>query len=277
MTNQSLVCFDLETTSADPKTAEVVQVAAVKVELPSWREVDSREMVCKPAGPIPPASIEVHGITDEQVKDAPGFHRVVRSLLEFMGDATAVVTFNGARFDITIVERYAQLLSTSWRWSSPHIDVWRLWMRDKALGASIEHTYGGGHGGAVVFHADEFSGSLAGCHRFYTGERLKGAHDALKDVQGTLRCLRASGLPEIEAAVKLSSEPLPGDVDFDGKFRWVGGEVVFGFGKHRGTPVREQLGYLRWVTKGDFSEETKRLARELLAGRYPREGSRTQR
>ena len=50
------------------------------------------------------------------------------------------------------------------------------------------------------------------------------------------------------------------------------GEVVFNFGKHRGTPVKELLekdpGYYGWMMNGDFPRYTLRVLKQIKEGTF---------
>lgn len=58
---------------------------------------------------------------------------------------------------------------------------------------------------------------------------------------------------------------VPDHVDPAEKFHQdVDGTIRFDFGKHKGEPADQHPGYLRWMLRADFEEETKEVARDLL-------------
>ena len=65
----------------------------------------------------------------------------------------------------------------------------------------------------------------------------------------------------------------PLNADRNGYFRWKNGEWVVNFGKKKGKTLRELAeadpGFLRWIVKGDFPLDTRRIASDALAGRFP--------
>ena len=63
--------FDLETTGVDISKDRIVQVGAAYFH--QGRCIQKNEALINPEIPIPPESSQVHGVTDEKVKDAPTF------------------------------------------------------------------------------------------------------------------------------------------------------------------------------------------------------------
>src|SRR5262245_37443179 len=83
-----MVCIDTETTGRDPEVDRIVEVACV-----IWQDgavVDSKGWLVNPGRPIPKEASDVHGIGDEQVKDAPAFPAVIPELLEFVAGCVPV-------------------------------------------------------------------------------------------------------------------------------------------------------------------------------------------
>ena len=67
-----IVFFDLETTGINVASDRIVEISYLRVDL-NGNET-SRTIRVNPGMPIPPKATEIHGITDEDVKDAPGFN-----------------------------------------------------------------------------------------------------------------------------------------------------------------------------------------------------------
>jgi len=77
-----IVAIDTETTGRDPATDRVVEVACVRWER---GEITLRKSwLVNPGRPIPKEAFDVHGISDEAVKDAPSFAAILPELLEAM-------------------------------------------------------------------------------------------------------------------------------------------------------------------------------------------------
>jgi DNA polymerase-3 subunit epsilon len=73
-----LVAIDTETTGRDPLTDRVVEVACV-----FWRDggvVERKSWLINPGCSIPKEAFDVHGIGDDEVKDAPAFSSIVAEL-----------------------------------------------------------------------------------------------------------------------------------------------------------------------------------------------------
>lgn len=273
-------CFDLETTSTNTDTCEVVQAAVVTVPWSLQCEsntgsgfdwsAESTKCSLFHAARIPLGASEVHGIRTEDVQDKRPFADLARGLVDkvLLGDDTIVVTFNGSLFDVPIVLRHDTYGGTQQereaaaaKLRARHVDVWRLWTRFRRSNRK----------------AEAHAGTLLGAHLFWCGDTFDGAHDAANDCRATLRVLAemlvgsGDGFVTLADAIRWSSEPLPGDVDFAGKFSWCGDTVVINFGEHGGKALEDvPTSYLRWmVDKASFPADTVRLVRAYLAGDYP--------
>jgi DNA polymerase-3 subunit epsilon len=256
-----LACFDLETTGTDTSTAEVVQAACVI----SRDGIDeSHKALFRSGYPIPAEATAVHGITDAMVAAAPIFGECARSLADGLLAADVLLTFNGLGYDVPILENYlGECLA-----HPCHVDVYRLWLRNRAAKAPARLG-----DGVLCLTADLFTGSLASAYAWTTGRALDGAHDALNDVRATLECARDwyNRVPMTwEELARASQSPLPGFADLDGKLRWSGPDLVFTFGKCKGQTLRGcDRSYLRWLVGADFPGDVKRIVRDVLAGQHP--------
>ena len=77
-----LAFIDLETTGINPGTDRIVEIAIVKILTDGTRSI-KRKLV-NPGMPIPKGSSDIHGITDEMVKDAPTFKQVAQELKQML-------------------------------------------------------------------------------------------------------------------------------------------------------------------------------------------------
>jgi DNA polymerase-3 subunit epsilon len=80
-----IVAIDTETTGTDPSSDRVVEVACVRFE--RGEVVSRKSWLVNPGRPIPKEAFDVHGISDEAVKDAPDFAGVLPELLEALHGA----------------------------------------------------------------------------------------------------------------------------------------------------------------------------------------------
>lgn len=96
------VVFDLETTGISCYNDQVVEISAVKVS--KGQVVEEFTSLVNPRCPIPYRASMVNGITDEMVKDAPAFDKVLADFLGFIGDHV-LVGHNIHTFDMKFIYR----------------------------------------------------------------------------------------------------------------------------------------------------------------------------
>ncbi len=97
-TGGEFVVVDVETTGTDPKMADLVEVAAVRVK--GGKITDRWSTFVNPGRPI--VGNQMHGITDKDVKGAPSPAEAARKALDFVGGAPLVGHSVG--FDIAFLE-----------------------------------------------------------------------------------------------------------------------------------------------------------------------------
>ncbi len=244
-----IIFFDLETTGTDISKDRIVEICYIKV-YPDGREVEFTKRI-NPGIHIPEAASVVHGIYDEDVKDAPLFKDVAREIAnEFEG--CDIAGFNSNRFDLP-------LLAEEFLRAQVDIDLSRL----KAIDVQ------------VLYHKRE-PRTLSAAHKFYCGTEFDNAHSALADTRATYNVLMAQldhydDLEnDMDALAKESS--FTNNVDFAGRFVYdANGRELFNFGKYKGMFVDEVLardpGYYGWMMNGEFPLNTKQvLTRIKLRG-----------
>lgn len=92
--------IDLETTSRYVNDCEVIELAAVKIE--NNKIIDTYETLVQPSDILPPAIINVTGITNEMLVHAPQIQDVIQEYIDFIGD-DIVVGHNINAFDCNII------------------------------------------------------------------------------------------------------------------------------------------------------------------------------
>ncbi len=236
-----IIFFDLETTGINIASDRIVEISYLKVDL-SGNET-SKTLRINPGMPIPEKATAVHGITDEDVKDAPPFNEVARSLArEFEGCDLA--GYNSVRFDIP-------LLAEEFLRAGVDIDLKRRKFVDVQ----------------VIFMKME-PRTLSAAYQFFTGKELSEAHSAEADTRATYEVLQAQldryeNLEnDIASLAEFSAHNR--NVDFAGRIILDENDVeVFNFGKYKGRAVREILeqdpGYYGWMMNGDFPLYTKKV------------------
>jgi DNA polymerase III epsilon subunit-like protein len=101
---------DLETTSKSIATAQIVEIAAVRVR--NGVVVDTYTSYVRPSSPIPADATAIHGLTDADVREAPALGEIWPAFRAFCGDDVHVA-HNGHHFDFAILKRVAQELGST--------------------------------------------------------------------------------------------------------------------------------------------------------------------
>lgn len=242
-----LIFFDLETTGTDVLHDRIVELSLVKVYPDGHEETKSRRI--NPEMPIPPQSTAVHHITDEDVKDAPTFRNIAKSLLEIF-DNSDIAGYNSNKFDVPLLIEEFNRAGLKFDIEGRHfIDVQN------------------------IFHKME-QRTLVAAYRFYCGKELEDAHSAAADTMATYEVLKSQldRYPTLTNDVASLAEfsrmgrslDLAGRVVLNDK-----DQPVFNFGKHRGKQVievfRSEPSFYFWMMQGDFAKNTKDVITRLYA------------
>ena len=272
-----LIVFDLETTGLDFIRDRIIQISYIKVSPDGTEEREN--LFVNPEKPIPHEVVELTGITNDDVKDAPTFKALAPQLSE---------KFKGCDFA---------------GYNSNHFDIPML--AEEFLRAGIDFDFSKVRliDAQTIFHKMERR-NLAAAYKFYCGRKMEEdftAHRADEDTEATYRVLMgeldkyAPGVQEepdrvlendMDCLAEFSKQN--DNVDFAGRIVWkplvgadgqpvldAGGKEqkveVFNFGKYKGRPVadvlRTDIGYYSWMMGGDFTFNTKQvLTRIRLRG-----------
>jgi superfamily I DNA/RNA helicase/inhibitor of KinA sporulation pathway (predicted exonuclease) len=103
-TFRDFTAVDLETTAKDVQTAEIVEIAAVRVR--NGKIVGEYQTLVRPRVPITSGARDTHGISEEDVADAPYFEAMWPEFREFCG-SDVLIAHNGYTFDFPILRRMA--------------------------------------------------------------------------------------------------------------------------------------------------------------------------
>ncbi len=239
-----LAFIDLETTGVNLGTDRILEIAIVKILTDGTRSV--KRKLINPGMPIPKASSDIHGITDDMVKDAPFFKQVAQELKQML-DGCDFAGYNSNRFDIP-------LLMEEFLRAQVDFD-----MKNRKL-LDVQN----------IFHKME-PRTLGAAYRFYCNKTLDGAHSAEVDASATYEILEAQigKYPDLGNTVDSILKVIGEDqvVDFARRFVMENGVEVFNFGKYKGRPVADVLKsepqYYDWMMKGDFPQHTKQKLTEI--------------
>lgn len=92
---QGVVAFDLETTGLSALSDEIVEVAAVKID--EQKNISTFHTLINPQKNIPPATQKIHGLSNQDVENAPTFKEVYKTFKDFIGDLPLIA--HNASFD----------------------------------------------------------------------------------------------------------------------------------------------------------------------------------
>jgi DNA polymerase-3 subunit epsilon len=242
---RAIAFLDLETTGINISTDRIVEIAIVKIS-PDGTKLVKRKLI-NPQMPIPQGASDVHGITDEMVRDAPTFKQAANELKQFM-DNCDIGGYNSNRFDMPMLVE----------------EFFRAGMSFELEGRRLVDAQ-------KIFHQME-QRTLSAAYKFYCNKTLEGAHGAEADATATYEVLESQleRYPQIgitvEQIVKFTGED--DIVDFSRRFIRQNGIEIFNFGKHKGKPVtqvlKEEPQYYDWMMKGDFAMHTKQKLTEIL-------------
>ena len=143
-----MVVYDLETTGINPKTAEIVEIAAHRLS-PIGDEVERYYCLVKPpGGRIPHAATRIHQIDEDTVKDSPGIELVLPEFFGFIQDRI-LIGHNVSEYDNPILARdLGRYLKMGL--SAPHYDTLatarRLFPRQRCSIGALAEKFGIEHG-----------------------------------------------------------------------------------------------------------------------------------
>jgi DNA polymerase III subunit epsilon len=252
-----LAIFDLETTGTNVCTDRIVEISIVKVSPDGEMQVKTTKV--NPTIPIPLESSLIHGIYEEDIKDAPTFKQIAKNLASFL-EGCDLGGYNVVKFDVPmLVEEFLRVGVDFNISNKKFVDAQK------------------------IFHMME-KRTLGAAYKFYCNKDLEGAHSAEADTKATYEVLLAQiekyeGLSvtdnlghvvgkienDMEVLHQLCSVRM---VDLAGRLAFnKNGEEVFNFGKHKDRLVTDvfniEPSYYDWMMKGDFPLDTKRKLTEI--------------
>ena len=233
--------FDLETTGVNISKDRIVEISILKV-FPNGKE-EKHTWKVNPEMPIPAETTAIHGISDEDIKDAPTFKALSKEIHTLIKDAD-LAGFNSNRFDIPLLAEEMLRVDLDFDMKSRvAVDV------------------------QTIFHKKE-QRTLSAAYKFYCDESLENAHSAEADTVATYEVLKAQldRYDDLENDTKFLAEfsSRKQFADFAGFIAFnKEGVECFSFGKHKGKLVTDVLekepGYFGWLLGADFPLYTKKV------------------
>ena len=108
------VAFDLETTGLQPESDVIIEIGAVKMS--EGREISRYQTFVNPRRTLERKIVDLTGITDEMLKDAPDIETVLPEFLEFIGDCPLVA--HNAKFDTSFLQNACKRLDLPYSYTS---------------------------------------------------------------------------------------------------------------------------------------------------------------
>ena len=238
--------IDLETTGVSLSADRIVEIAIIKL-LPDGSRQVKRKLI-NPQMPIPTPSSDIHGITNEMVKDAPTFKQVANEIKMYI-DGCDLGGYNSNRFDIPILmEEFLRV--------GLEVDLSKRKMVD------VQH----------IFYTME-PRTLSAAYKFFCEKELVDAHSAEADISATIDVFLAQLKKyeqlgnTVESVLEIIGEEKI--VDYARRFGYDDkGVEIFNFGKYKGRAVGEVLKaepqYYDWMMRGDFPLHTKQKLTEIF-------------
>ena len=236
-----LCVFDIESTGVNVVHDRIVELCVLRVQ-PDGSETVKTWRV-NPGIPIPVAATAIHGISNEDIANAPAFQQILPELLPLL-QGSDLAGYNSNKFDIPMLAE--ELLR-----AGSDFDL------SQCRSVDVQN----------IFHKKE-QRTLSAAYAFYCQADLKNAHTAEADVRATYEVLKAQleRYPDLPKEVPALSDfstmhraaDFAGFITFDAE-----GHEQFCFGKYKGQRVSHVLmkdpGYYSWLQNADFPLFTKKI------------------
>jgi len=240
--------FDLETTGLSVSKDRIVEIGIIKVN-PDQSE-ESLTMKLNPEMKISQESIDIHGISDEDIKDCPTFKDTAEKIKTFIGDAD-LAGYNSNKFDIPmLLEEFSRVNVEFDMKNRKCVDVQN------------------------IFHKKE-QRTLAAAYKFYCNKEIENAHSAEADIIATYEVLKSQldKYDDLENDISFLAEFSQNNknklLDFAGRLAInKKGEPIYNFGKHKDKTIKDvfikEPSYHAWMLNNDFPFYTKQVLKEVI-------------
>lgn len=200
-----------------------------------------------PGIPIPPEATLIHGITDEDIKNAPTFKQIAHTLYDWMRGCD-LGGYNSSKYDIPLLAEEFLRVGINVDFTERNmIDVQQIFFKMEAR-------------------------TLSAAYKFYCDKQLENAHSAESDINATIEVLES----QLERYADIGSDVVALHkfsntdeyVDYARRIIMKDGQPVFNFGKYKGRKVEDVFNsepqYYDWMMQADFALHTKQKISEIL-------------
>ena len=252
--SRPIAFIDIESTGLDVRTARIIRITVLKL-VPGEDEQYRSELV-NPGVAISPGATEVHGLSDQDVVNAPSFKSYARGLASHL-EGCDLAGFGIETFSLPLLmEEFKRALVPF------SID-------GRAVIDSM-----------AIFHRIE-PRDLTAAHKRFVGQELPKRQDAEALIKAKVAILEG----ELEANPAIPRRPDmlenwvrqvdQNAIDRSGRFTWSNdGQALVNFGRYSGRPLadvaEEAPDYLEWIGANErFDQTTRDIALEATRGRLP--------
>lgn len=241
-----IIYFDIESTGVETESARIVELACIKYSPDGTQE--EKTIRVNPTIPIPIEASEVHGITDEIVKDLPTFKQYAQAIRNWFNGCD-LAGFNSDNYDVPLLSaEFERAGLDGINWNPNLLDVIRLY---RLL----------------------YPNTLSEVYKRLTGKELEGAHGAVADITATKEIadllipkLNDTTEEQLVTVAEIDSF-MQGDkkrFDLAGKmYIDTDGVVKWNFSKNKDKAVLADAGFVNWFMQQGFPQESKNKIKEL--------------
>lgn len=253
-----ILFFDIESTGLSIASDAIIELSFVKIlpadpgspneeRIKTWR-VRPWDYVNNCQKPINPKAQEVHGISDEELKECKCFHEIAEEVEEWI-EGCDLAGFNSNKFDMPMLAEELERVKL-YKHKALKINLHEIKMVD------VQN----------IYHQLE-PRNLKAAYRFYCDKDLEKAHSAEADTVATYEVLKAQ-LDKYPEQLRNNMDFLANFserqkiVDYAGRLVYNDkNEPCVNFGKHKGKTAREvyetEPSYFTWIENGEFTLDTK--------------------
>lgn len=221
--------FDLETTGLDVEKDRVIEIAIIKV-FPDKKQ-ERFESFVNPGRPLPPEIIELTGISEDMVADAPVFNELTTPISNLIKESD-LAGYNISNFDVPMLQ--AEFKRCGLPLPGP---------TDRAIVDPLE-----------ILKKQEVR-TLSWAYQFYLGDERTEGHRSMQDTEATMEVLRAQ-IKRYDlkgSAAAIQSEIRYPYLDSGKRLKMEGDKVMINFGKYRGKALayvkKVDPDYMDWMTE----------------------------